>query len=375
MHPSTALFAGFSRKQALSASSSSPWTRDLRHVTAVIPRFWTKKNVWGDRYVKAVKNSERIKWWNIVPGDRVRVLGDPESTIHEVSQINRLTNRVYLKRRTTSEDTGRPPADKNVHYARCQLYLRHQQFPPSLGELEPQNLPVFATRLSTTEPKWAPPLRRFYWNRYAVATYPRLPEWSKDYRPRIHVPWPEVPRREVADATSYDTELSAVTEITYVPPPLPSDVLAPAPEAPSEQEYIRSLTKRAEVSGSLPLEVHIHRELANPHSRAKKQERWQAYQLYKRSLLQQMIQAEYKNLQGRTRRDAKAEATFKWRQRLEDERKAEVKRRWRNRGQEAKLDGKRERKARKAERMDRKLRDLVLQAAPNQVIPSSRANV
>ena len=100
MHPSTALFAGFSRKQALSASSSSPWTRDLRHVTAVIPRFWTKKNVWGDRYVKAVKNSERIKWWNIVPGDRVRVLGDPESTIHEVSQINRLTNRVYLKRRT-----------------------------------------------------------------------------------------------------------------------------------------------------------------------------------------------------------------------------------------------------------------------------------
>ena len=166
-----------------------------------------------------------------------------------------------------------------------------------------------------------------------------------------------------------------MTEITYVPPPLPSDVLAPAPEAPSEQEYIRSLTKRAEVSGSLPLEVHIHRELANPHSRAKKQERWQAYQLYKRSLLQQMIQTEYKNLQGRTRRDAKAEATFKWRQRLEDERKAEVKRRWRNRGQEAKLDGKRERKARKAERMDRKLRDLVLQAAPNQVIPSSRANV
>lgn len=191
----------------------------------------------------------------------------------------------------------------------------------------------------------------------------------------FYMRWTQLVNHWPCQATSYDTQLSTVTEITYVPPPLPSDELAVPPEAPSEQEYIKALAKRAEIPGSLPLEVHVHKELTNPHSRAKKQQRWQAYQLYKRSLLQQMIQAEYKNLQGRTRRDARAEATFKCRQRLEDERKAEVRRRWSNRGQEANLEGKRERKARKSERMDRKLRDLVLQAAPNQVIPGKRANL
>lgn len=143
-------------------------------------------------------------------------------------------------------------------------------------------------------------------------------------------------------------------------------------KVPSEQEYIRSLYKRSAFDASAPVEVYLARELSNPHSRAKKQERWQAYQLYKKSLLKHMIKVEYKNLMGRTRRDARAEAAFKWKQRLEEERKAEIKRRWVKRGGEAKLQGRRARKAKKLERVQRRLRELVLAPAPNQVVPGTQ---
>lgn len=51
-----------------------------------------------DQPIKAVKVQDRIKWWNIVPGDQVRLLGDKEGTIHEVQSINRLSNEVFLKK-------------------------------------------------------------------------------------------------------------------------------------------------------------------------------------------------------------------------------------------------------------------------------------
>lgn len=85
-----------------------------------------------------------------------------------------------------------------------------------------------------------------------------------------------------------------------------------------------------------------------------------------------MVKAELKDLKERTRREARAEATWKWKQRLVEERKAEMKRRWKNRGQEVALKAKRERKQRKQTRLEKKLRDLVLQAAPNQVIPGNQ---
>lgn len=140
-------------------------------------------------------------------------------------------------------------------------------------------------------------------------------------------------------------------------------------QVPSEQEYIKSLAKRSAFDPAAPVEIYVHRELTNPHSRAKKQQRWQAYQLYRRSLLQHMIQEEYKNLMGRTRRAARAEATWKWREKLIEERKTEMKRRWVNRGAETRLQQRRVRKTKKAERLRNKLRNLVLPDAPNQVIP------
>lgn len=162
-------------------------------------------------------------------------------------------------------------------------------------------------------------------------------------------------------------------EVTYTPPPLPSALLSPAPRIPDEQEYITSLSKPDKVSvpSSAAVEVYLQAELSNPHSRAKKQARWQAFQARGKALLQEFIQAEYANLAGRTKREAKAEATWKWQQHLVDERKAELKRRWRNRGAEARLEKKATRKARKVVRRNEKLRNLVLADAQNQILPPS----
>lgn len=91
--------SGFTRFQAF-RGSTSVWTRSLRHVDAVLPRSWSKRVSFDDPRIKDVKPKDRIKWWNIVPGDQVRVRGDPHGTLREVQLVNKLSNMVYLKRRT-----------------------------------------------------------------------------------------------------------------------------------------------------------------------------------------------------------------------------------------------------------------------------------
>lgn len=363
--------ATYTRSQALKIATSSPWTRDLRHVTAKIPKAWSKSRVEADPVVDAVKVKDRVKWWNIVPGDRVRMRGDPDGTIREVMKINKLSNTVSLKNSRSDEDTTkrRPVPDMDVHYSQCQLFVRNQQFPPLPGQTEPRVLPIFATRLGASAPSWNALVRRYDWNRFAVNTTPRLPGYSKDAPEKIVVPWPEEVKKDASKATLYDTPQDVVAECTYTPPPLPSRTTSPIPKAPSEHEYIKALKTRTEIDASLPIEVHVRKELVNPHSRAKKQARWQAHQVYKRSIQTAMVQAEYKELKGRTRREARAEALWKWRQRLADERKQEMMRRWRLRGAEAKLKMKRMRKGKKRDRIHQKLRQLVLEPSSNQVIP------
>ena len=86
----------FSRFQLLKATTRNPWTRDFRHLLPV-PKHFVIKQSFYDPGIKAVRVKDRIKFWNIVPGDRIRIRGDSRSTIHEVLSINRFTNRVYLK--------------------------------------------------------------------------------------------------------------------------------------------------------------------------------------------------------------------------------------------------------------------------------------
>jgi hypothetical protein len=188
------------------------------------------------------------------------------------------------------------------------------------------------------------------------------------------------------EATLYTAKAEDVMAITYKPfallsaePSILASASAGAAEEPKakankseEDEYIESVLdpqKRA-YDATAPMELHLQKELSNPHSRAKKQARWQAAFVRQRELLARYVREELKDLKGRTRREARAEAVWKWRERLAADRRAEKKRRWIHRGGEAALLKRRARGARKERKLDERLRNLVLNQAPNQVIPA-----
>ena len=91
---------GWSRTQALNAFTDSIFTRDLRHVhpASNFPRAWRDRKGGSGQAVKCVPLKDRIKWWNIVPGDKVQVAGGKTDSVLEVVKINRLSNRVLLRR-------------------------------------------------------------------------------------------------------------------------------------------------------------------------------------------------------------------------------------------------------------------------------------
>jgi hypothetical protein len=172
-------------------------------------------------------------------------------------------------------------------------------------------------------------------------------------------------------ATMYTAKAEDVTAITYKPFALPSDASASAYKVDSENDYIQSLLNRQKrvYDAAAPVELNLQKELSNPHSRAKKHARWKAAFARRRELLVQYVRNELKDLKGRTRREARAEAVWKWRERLAADAREDKKRRWIHRGGEAALLRRRARQARKERKRDERLRDLVLEEEPNQVIP------
>jgi len=320
-----------------------------------------------DPIIKSAKPKDRIKYWNIVPGDQVRISGEETKTIYEVMSINKLRNQVRLK----VPSSGEKAVPRRVQYSNLQLLVGHHAFPPREGTSEPITAPVFATRISTSKPMWNHIFKRWDWQRFAVNTVPRLS--GSSLLDRINVPWPVPTHRDRGGAGLYDTPGDVVAEVTYTPPALPVDVKVSARAPPSEQAYIDYLSSPTSSSFSPadPMEVNLVKEVSNPHSRAKKQRRWQERRRHEKALLEEYVKAELKDLQGRTRREARAEATFKWKQRVEADRKAELKRRWQLRGQEARLLRKRARATMKEAKRNQKLADLVLDQGPNQVIPAS----
>ena len=85
-----------SKTQVFRATTDSPFTRDFKHLLP-IPRHWLIRRSWEAQKIKAVRPSDRIKYWNIVPGDKIADRRDPSKAIHEVLSINKLSNRVFLK--------------------------------------------------------------------------------------------------------------------------------------------------------------------------------------------------------------------------------------------------------------------------------------
>jgi hypothetical protein len=46
---------------------------------------------------KVAPVSQRIKWWNVVPGDQIKIIGDKTNQLYQVSQVNKLQNKVFVK--------------------------------------------------------------------------------------------------------------------------------------------------------------------------------------------------------------------------------------------------------------------------------------
>lgn len=85
-------------KELAYAATTQPFTRHLRHLLPV-PRLLVRGPFMpGQPVPKDTKPKDRIKFWNIVPGDFVRLRGDTKGTVHEVHRVNKLSNRVLLKR-------------------------------------------------------------------------------------------------------------------------------------------------------------------------------------------------------------------------------------------------------------------------------------
>ncbi|KAF8558808.1 hypothetical protein OG21DRAFT_1404509 [Imleria badia] len=353
-----------SRVQVLKATTRIPWTKNFRHLLPV-PKHWMERRSRYDPGIKAVSVKDRIKYWNVVPGDKIRIRGEG-SKLHEVLSINRFSNRVYLKGTIKEAAPNKAPVNRSVHYSRCQLSLgTHKVTRPQGGERE---IHVFARRVGVRDPHWQPALRRFDWKRIALATAPAY--FKKTNRAPLVVPWPkhEFPERPGANQF-YDTTKDSVLKITYQPPDLkkrnPAD----------ENAYISALfsPKPRSFDESTPMEHYVAKELSNPHSRAKKQRRWQAAKVRRAELLKKSVEQELIHLNGRPARVARAEGVFKFRQKMEEERKAEKKRRWLTTERKSKIERKVKRKQRKAEKQKEKLTQLVLKDAANQVIPAAES--
>ena len=85
-------------KELAYAATTQVFTRNFRHLLPV-PRFLVRGPFMpGQPKPKDTKPTDRIKYWNIVPGDFVRLRGDTKSVVHEVFRVNKLSNRVILKR-------------------------------------------------------------------------------------------------------------------------------------------------------------------------------------------------------------------------------------------------------------------------------------
>ncbi|KAF9008806.1 hypothetical protein BDQ17DRAFT_1397967 [Cyathus striatus] len=338
----------FNRQNVLDAVTTSPFTTNFRHLLP-IPTKWLMER---DRKMKRVQVKDRIKHWNIVPGDQIRILGDKKNTLREVLSINRMTNRVYVKGPTVEAVEGQTPKNKNFHYSRCQLFIGNYEFPSKNSSDEPKVLPVFAQRVGTSSPFWNRFFHRFQWMRYKfLGQYPR----------RNYIP-------------NYDTLKEEVARVTYTPPSFPISFDGVIPRPPAEEDYLTVLYNRGKVDSSIipksaPVEVFLLNELSNPHSRAKKLKRWKQRQFQEKGLFKEIVEEELAQTNGRTEREARAEAAFRWRQHLGAKKQEMRKQRWKHKATAAKSEKKNARKERKEIKQRKRLAELVLKEQPNQYIP------
>ena len=173
----------------------------------------------------------------------------------------------------------------------------------------------------------------------------------------------------------YDTPREEVARVTYQLPTfnLPS---GPIPRPPAEEKYLNLLYNSHlgnSYGESLPFEIYLDRELANPHSRTKKLERFKIYQANTQLLLKKIMAEELRNLDGRNVRQARADAAFKWREQVKADKQKKKKARWMHSARTTELERKASKRTKKDERKRRLLTEMVLKEEPNQFIPKSQS--
>lgn len=385
------------------ALTTSRITKDFRHLV-IGPLFRQRSRIptklsTSPNYPKP---SDRIKYWNIVPGDFVRIVrgANADGEKREVLSVDKTRNLVNVKGITRSRGQGDTESRvaRSIHYSNLQLFVGEYEFPAKDGE-KPKTVDVYATRLSTSTPSYIPAARRWVWNRYAASTSPELPtpEGVAPRKNRIKIAWPTIVRRILPSVEfNHDTSASAVKEITWVPSDLsqssqfPPYFHIPAPTSlqrisPEQKELAaRAISVQdAYIKGvydpSIPMEQYLARELSNPHSRAKKQERWQqAREDRDRLRVQFMKAAKAARFTGDsattvglglTKTQAAREGAFLFEAHVRATEKARREERAALRGADEKLARKQARKARKAAKKEKALRELTLEPAPNQVLP------
>lgn len=178
-------------------------------------------------------------------------------------------------------------------------------------------------------------------------------------------------------ARPYDTTQEALEKITYQPPAFRPSLLAPLPPLPAEKEYLDLIYKdyQSDVSPaydpSAPYEVYLKPDLANPHSRAKKLQRFKLRQSIIHAQLKDITDFELKHHEGRTEKQIRSDAAFRWRELVKSQQAERKKVRWMHSARVQSLEKKSASKSKKEDRQRRRLTELLLGEEENQVLPAN----
>ncbi|GAA5990887.1 hypothetical protein JCM11641_002871 [Rhodosporidiobolus odoratus] len=224
-----------------------------------------------------VQVKDRIPYWHIAPGDRVKLVRgseDVKGKVGVVDRVERETNRVYLKepefaakKRQFSEYPGQQlepdfnggesggtyVSPRPYHVSNLRLQVRD-------GEHE-----YTSTRIRKSKVTWDRRLRRFAWKRYALV--PELSGegdagWREVRWPKEDVPETFAGSRDVVDDVSLRS--------TWIPD------LASLSLSPSPSSLPRSPLKPISLPSGAPLELQVSQlDLGGSYwSRAKRTERF-----------------------------------------------------------------------------------------------------
>ncbi|KAG9046359.1 hypothetical protein FS837_004583 [Tulasnella sp. UAMH 9824] len=390
------------------ATTKSTLTRDFKHILSPTKLHGYASSVLVREPRPGVRQHDRIKHWNIVPGDKVRIINGPyadKNAVREVASVNKLTNKVYIKGLAGKGRRATGAHLKPEHYSNLQLLVGKYEVPSTSGAPTVEN--VWATRLSTSKPFFIRKHGTWVWNRYAAATSFALPtsDTAADVparKNRIRIPWPATKKEaKTPKPGSYDTLPEDALAITWSPihPSAPVDFSTlehlyirhlhptqsffnPQPRQTSEANDLEDAEVGPDFDTSAPIEHFLAAELSNPHSRTKKQKRWQERLAAQAALKEEFIKREMQRarrtgpgteLGGRriTPRDARRIGTWKWQNALVKMKAEERQRRSVARGGEEARKRRQERSARKLRRQAERLQSLVLSKEKNQVVPKS----